>query len=178
MNQQEQYQLWASYAVISRAWVQFMDMKAGFITALNLGVLATLWGGDALFGEETKLCVKALGCIATILSMASIVSALVAVIPRESLGAIFGRNTDWTPDYMPISYYGYVSRKWSMQKFGEFRKEAEKLNWDETAHEALEQHFVISHTVAAKSSKINISAYFLMAAFIAVAATLITRLFQ
>jgi len=31
---------WARYATISREWVRVLDAKAGFITALNLGLMA------------------------------------------------------------------------------------------------------------------------------------------
>lgn len=177
MKPSEKLETFSRYAAISRNWIQVFDAKAGFITAINLGLIAALWSGSVLISEkEISLFVKYLGEITSLLSIASILMALFAVLPREKLTKIFSKSTKWSSHYHPLSFYGYVSQKFSIQDFETFRKLAKEQDIDTLAYEALEQHFVISHTVTIKSKWVERSGYLLALAFVGTAITLIARL--
>lgn len=177
MKATEKLDRWSSYATISRSWVQVFDAKAGFITAINLGLLATLWSGSVLISDkEISLLSKCAGITTTLFSIVSILMALIGVLPREKLKQIFSKGVKWSSHYHPLSFYGYVSQNYPIKDFEKFQKLASEQDINELAYEALEQHFVISHTVTMKSKWVERSGYLLALAFIGTAIVLISRL--
>lgn len=176
MNGHDKLEIWSQYAAISRTWVHLFDAKAGFITAINLGLIAALWSGSVLIADnEISLLTKCAGGTTTLFSIASVLMALLAILPRDKLKQIF-TGKKWSSHYHPLSFYGYVSKNFSIQDFQAFQKIANEQNIAALADEALEQHFVISHTVNIKSKWVEWSGYFLVLAFIGTAITLLARL--
>jgi len=176
MEPSDKLDAWSKYAAISRDWVRVMDAKAGFISALNLGLIATLWSRWALVQECTTLFVKIAGGVTTLLALISTFLALWAVLPRESLSRVFGKGSDWSPTYHPVSFYGYVARSFQSRDFEKFLGTVNGMDETALANEALEQHFVISHTLAIKSKYVERAGYALMLAFVGMVLTLIPRL--
>lgn len=178
LNEAEKLAVWSSYASISRSWVQIIDTKAAFITALNLGLLTALWSGSTITEKCLPAYIKWLGLATTIVSIISIFFSLWAVLPRDSLTKVFSKNTQWSSDYHPISFYGYIARKFSIEKFKDFHTIANSLSEADLVSEALEQHFIISHTALVKSKWVEWSGYFLIIAFSCAALTFGLRLFE
>jgi len=174
MTDEERLKAWSSYADISRKWVQAMDTKAGFVSALNLGLLALLWAGMKI--QEGICLVKWLGAGGTLCAVASIFFAIWATLPRESLAHIFGKGMRWHDAYKPLSYYGYIAQSFGRNEFGKLREHADGLTLAQLAEEALEQHFVISHGVARKSGFVKIAGFLLMAGVGFAGAAVLARL--
>lgn len=166
---------WSSYAETSRKWTQIMDAKAGFITALNLGLLALLWSGVKV--QDGCSISKWLGALATFSAFFSICSAIFATLPRESLKNIFGRPVAWKSDYLPISYYGAISKAFKPEEFTEFFKLADMQTEEQMAYEALEQHFVISHGAAKKSKYVTRAGRLLLLAVIVTGLAIFAKVF-
>lgn len=166
---------WSSYAEISRKWTQIMDAKAGFITALNLGLLSLLWSGVKV--QEGCSISKWLGALATMSAIFSICSAILATLPRESLKNIFGRPVAWKGDYLPISFYGAISKAYKPEEFTNFFNLADVQTEEQMAYEALEQHFVISHGAAKKSTCVTHAGWFLFFAVVVTGIAILTKIF-
>jgi hypothetical protein len=54
MDDEDRYKAFAAYAEIGRKWVAIMDAKAGFLAALNLGMLAFLWTTASCSGPWSR----------------------------------------------------------------------------------------------------------------------------
>jgi hypothetical protein len=162
MGDEERFKAWSIYAEISRKWITVMDTKAGFITALNLGLMALLWSGVKV--QDGGCITKAFGAAATLSVMASILCAIWVALPRESLKSVFGSGMRWHSDYKPISYYGYVSQAYGKREFEKLKDYAAGLTQAQLAEEALEQHFVLSHTAAQKTGYVKIAGLLLLVA--------------
>ena len=174
MTEEERLKLWAGYAEISRKWVSVMDTKAGFIAALNLGLLALLWSGAKV--QDGGLATKVFGALATLCIGASILCAIWVALPRESLAKIFGKGVRWSSDYRPISYYGYIAQTYRSKDFEALRDYAENMSVAQLATEALEQHLVISHSAQKKSGYVKLAGFALLAAVGFAVAAVLTRL--
>jgi len=168
--------LCAGFATRNRGRVQVIDTKAGFIAALNLGLIASLCAGPALADKDVHAIVRFAGGTSTLLSRVSIRVALWAVLPIERLGKIVGKGSDWTPKFHPVSYYRYLAGIIGLPEFDRYRGIRNGMDEVELANEAMEQHFLIAHQVAAKSKWVERSGYSLFLAFIAMGATLILRI--
>ena len=175
MDSEGRYKAWTSYAEITRKWAIAMDAKAGFMTALNLGLLAVLWTGIKIH-QSSECLIRIIGSGATICITFSIFFAILTTIPRESLSSIFGKDVRWNYDYNPISYYGYVAQSFNSNDYDKFSFHAATLDYDDLADEALEQHFALSHVVTRKSGFVKIAAILLMFAVVFTALTFIANL--
>jgi hypothetical protein len=173
MFDEDKLKTFLAYAEVSRKWVTVMDAKAGFIAALNLGMLAFLWTGAKL--SEVDGVIKILAITASILSLVSIMSVIWSSIPRESLVHIFGVKLRWKDDSQPISFYGYIAIKYGPRDFTSYERHVRGLTTDQLAHEALKQHFVISHSVARKSAYVKLGGWFLMTAILCVGGALLGK---
>lgn len=175
MTEEERFKAWSGYADISRKWASTMDAKAGFLTALNIGLLALLWSGAKI--QDGGCLSKLLGAGASVVAISSILCAVWSALPRESLADIFGTGMRWHDDYKPLSYYGYVARAFGHKDFGKVKEHADRLSQAELAEEALEQHFVISHAVARKSGFVKIAGLLLMVAASLTGISVLVRLY-
>ncbi len=175
MEDEDRFKVWSSYAEISRKWVAVMDAKAGFIAALNLGLLALLWSGAKI--QDGACATKWIGVAATVFIVASISSAIWVALPRESLTAIFGRGIRWHGDYKPVSYYGFISQAYGKTDFAKLKDYVGGLTPAQLAEEALEQHFVLSHVAARKSGFVTIAGFLLLAAASLSGFAVLTRLY-
>lgn len=176
MDAETGYKTFSAYAEISRKWVSVMDTKAGFISALNLGILAFLWTGAKL--SEVQGAVRWLAISATVLSLFSIVGAIWVAIPRETLKEIFGKKIRWDPNNKPVSFYGYVASEYDAADFQRYQSYVRGLEMTELAQEALKQHFVICHSVAKKSRYVRVAGLFLLASLICVGTALAFRIWS
>jgi hypothetical protein len=176
LDDEARYKTFSAYAEISRKWVAIMDAKAGFTAALNLGLLAFLWTGAKLSDSEGS--VRWLTILATVLSLFSICSAIFVAMPRESLNQIFGVKMSWHGNYRPISYYGFVASKYGEKDFAVMEKDAAAMTMADIALEALEQHFVISHSIAKKSAFVKLAAVALFLAMICAGIALTIKIFS
>jgi hypothetical protein len=172
----KRFDICAGFATLNRGRAQVIDTKAGFIAALNLGLIASLWAGPALTDKDAHAIVKFAGGTSTVLARVSILLALWPVLPIERLEKIVGKGSDWAPKYHPVSFYGYMARKSGLPEFDRYRGIRNGMDEVELANEALAQHFLIAHRVAAKSKWVERSGYALFLAFIAMGATLILRI--
>ena len=102
MTNTDKLKTFASMAEITRKWVSVMDTKAGFISALNAGLLGFIWTGAKLI--EGGYWQKGLALAATVFSFSSLIVALHIVLPRASLKHIFGRHTSYVEGFKPISF--------------------------------------------------------------------------
>ena len=176
LTDEERYKAYAAYAEVSRKWVSVMDAKAGFVAALNLGMLAFLWTGSKL--SDVDGAVRWFALAATVFSLCSIFCAIWVAMPRESLQQIFGTGIRWHGSYKPISYYGFVALEYGKCDFKAMKAYADSLRMADLAHESLEQHFVISHSVARKSGFVKLAGIFLLFGIACAAIALLLRIFS
>ncbi|MBY0238533.1 MAG: hypothetical protein K2X55_04390 [Burkholderiaceae bacterium] len=167
MTHEERYKVYAAFAEISRKWVTVMDTKAGFVAALNLGLLGFLWTGAKLFSFEGLT--RWITLSATALSLISLLAAIWVVLPRETLREIFGKKIRWDKSNLPVSFYGYVASEYQTNDFSKFERYVADLDHESLAQEALKQHFVICHSVAKKSRTLKTAGMFLISALVCVA---------
>lgn len=136
----------------TRKWVSVMDTKAAFISALNVGLLSFIWTGAKLMDVAIWNCPKGLAVAATAAALASLLIALHVVLPRVSLKQVFGRRSTHLYRFRAISFYGFVSEYYPKEQDTRFLDDVKKLDEAALIDEALEQHFMISHVVQAKSN--------------------------
>lgn len=175
MEDEDRFKVWSSYAEISRKWVVVMDTKAGFIAALNMGLLALLWSGVKI--QDGGCVTKWIGVAASLFIVASVSCAIWVALPRESLASIFGQGIRWHGDYKPLSYYGFISQSYGKADFAKLKDYAGGLTQAQLAEEALEQHFVLSHAAARKSGFVKIAGLLLLAAASLAGLAVLTRLY-
>jgi hypothetical protein len=173
MKNEDRFKVWSGYAEISRKWASVMDTKAGFIAALNLGLVSFLWSGAKLadYGGFVRWLVIG----STVLSLASLIAAILVALPRERLSSALGSGMRWSANYQPISYYGFVATAYNGNEFEKFRSHVYSQTYDALANEALEQHFVLSHIVIRKAGFVRVAGIFLLLALVFANATLIVR---
>lgn len=160
----DRLKLYLSFTDVSRRWTSVMDAKAAFLSALNGGLLAFLWGGAKLM--DWDVIEKAIGTGATVISLIGLMTALWAISPREKLSVLAGRRSRWEAEYKPISFYGYIAKKYGKNDFQSMESDLAKMDAAQFAHEALEQHFNISRVIQVKSEWVFRSA---MLTFLALA---------
>lgn len=170
MTHEERYKAYTAFAEISRKWVTVMDTKAGFIAALNLGLLGFLWTGAKLFSFEGLT--RWLTLSSTVLALISLLAAILVVLPRETLQEIFGKKIRWDESNRPVSFYGYVASQYETSDFKKFERYVSGLDYEQLAQETLKQHFVICHSIAKKSRPLRIAGRFLISALICLAIAL------
>ena len=149
MTDNEKQKIYAGMTETTRKWASVMDTKAGFLSALNAGLLGFIWTGAKFMDCDTWP--KWLALAATATALASLFTALNAVLPRATLKQVFGRHTTHIYRFKPISFYGYVAEYYSKDNDAQFLSDVKNLDDTTLVDEALEQHFMISHVVQAKS---------------------------
>ncbi|MGJ0484490.1 MAG: hypothetical protein ACR65R_08140 [Methylomicrobium sp.] len=164
MTDADKLKIYSAMAETTRKWVSVMDTKAGFISALNAGMLAIMWSGAKL--QNGSCWQKGLALSATLLSLISLFVALRVVLPRACLMHVFGHPLNYADGYKPISFYGFVATNYTNRQDGKFIDDVMKLDEAALAKEALEQHFTISHVVHAKSNLVAIAGLFLKLALL------------
>lgn len=163
MKDEERLKIYTAMVDVTRKWVTVMDAKAAFIAAVNAGLIAFLWTSAKL--AEARIgatLVKYIAITATISSLASLLSALWIIMPRGSLQKIFGKKANYAEGFKPISFYGFVAKHYPPGDDKRFLNDVRALDERDFAHEALEQHFTISHVVQQKSNCVIIAGYLLL----------------
>lgn len=173
MTDADKLKIFAAMAETTRKWVSVMDTKAGFISALNAGLLGFIWTGAKLI--DASCWTKYLAMAATGLSLVSLWVALRIVLPRASLKHVFGRHSTYVEGFKPISFYGFVADHYPKGDDGRFLDEVKKLDEAALIDEALEQHFTTSHVVQAKSKCVAVSGLFLKASILLTGAALFSK---
>jgi hypothetical protein len=173
MTDADKLKIFAAMAETTRKWVSVMDTKAGFISALNAGLLGFIWTGAKLV--EGGCWQKSLALAATVFAFSSLFVALRIVLPRASLKYIFGRHTSYVEGFKPISFYGFVADHYPKGEDGRFLDEVKKLDEAALIDEALEQHFTTSHVVQAKSNCVAVAGLFLKASILLTGAALFSK---
>jgi hypothetical protein len=151
-----------------------MDSKGAFFSALNAGILAFLWGSlkvDNWAGVERYFCKGA-----TAVSLLALACALVAVAPREKLSTLVGKKSPWTPEFKPLSFYGYVAKYYGPEGLRAMVNDFRELDEAGFAYEALEQHFNISLVIQRKSNWVFRAAVFTVSSLALVGVALFLRL--
>lgn len=156
MEIDDRLKLYASFADISRRWTAVMDAKAAFLSALNGGMLAFLWGGAKL--ADWGIVAKAFGSGSTLIGLLALGLALWVISPRQKLSTVVGKKTRWEASYHPISFYSYVAKAYGKDEFRKLEDDLLKMDAAAFTHEALEQHFNISHVIQAKSEWVSLTA--------------------
>lgn len=169
----EKLKTYAAMVETTRKWVAVMDTKAGFVSALNAGLLGFVWSGAKLI--ESGCWTKGLAIAATVFSLFSLLTALRVVLPRSSLQHVFGKSSTYANGFKPISFYGFVASHYPKGHDGQFIDDVLKLDEVALLREALEQHFTISHIAQDKSNLVTIAGYFLMAAIVFTSFSLLTK---
>jgi hypothetical protein len=129
-----------------------MDSKGAFLSALNGAMLGFLWSG--LKVEAWCGFPKYAAIAATTASVSALMSALLVILPREKLSVLVGRKSPWKMEYQPLSFYGYIAKKYGnagKQGFKEMVRDCQAAEEKDFAFEALEQHYAISCVVQRKS---------------------------
>jgi hypothetical protein len=144
-----------------------MDAKAAFLSALNGAVITFVWTGAKLSGF--------IAVAASLAALVGLLSALVAIAPRQSLRALFGKSIVWSQDYKPFSFYAFIATAYRPRDFESLAAEMGKLDEANLAREALEQHFTVSHVVYGKSLWVARSCYLSMLAILLTVAGILTR---
>jgi hypothetical protein len=149
MEIDDRLKMYLLFADVSRRWTSVMDAKAAFLSALNGGLLAFLWGGAKLGGWNNLE--KMFGYGATLIALFGLMAALWTISPREKLSFVVGKRTRWQDNFKPVSFYGYVAKKYGKNDFKTMESDLAKMDDAQFAHEALEQHFNISRVIQTKS---------------------------
>jgi hypothetical protein len=164
MTDNEKLKIYSAMADTTRKWVSVMDTKAGFLSALNAGLLGFIWTGAKLI--EINIWPRGLAVAATLFSLISLWVALRVVLPRASLAHVFGQRMTYAEDFKPISFYGFVADHYTKGEDGRFINDVKNLDDAALLNEALEQHFTTSHIVQAKSNCVAIAGLFLKIALL------------
>ena len=151
MEPAERARTYAAYADSTRRWISVMDTKAGFLFAVNGALLTFMWIGARL--ADVVLAAQWLAIGASLSSLLALLAALWIIIPRPTTG----RRSRENADPRPISFYGYVAKRYVDADFGQFENELAQFDDGDFAREALEEHFTVSRIVQAKSEWVTIS---------------------
>lgn len=162
MSDEDRFKAFSSHADISRKWVAIMDAKAGFVAALNMGLLAFLWTGAKLSEATGPIRWCAIG--ASLCALSSVLCAIWVAMPRERLPQIFGRKAKGVSGRAAPSYYGYVANTFGHDSFEVMKAQLRAMTFADLADEAIEQQLVISHSVAKKSKFVSWAGRLLLAA--------------
>jgi|SRR5882672_3281348 len=175
MDAEQRFKVYAAFADNTRKWVSIMDAKAAFLSALNGVLIALLWAGIRLAEGASAPYARAAGVASSVLALIALLVALWSIRPRESPSVIFGGKWEWSRDYQPFSFYGFISSRYSPAEFSKLESDLGKLDEAGLAREALEQHFTISHVLRAKSVCVARSGYLTVAAIVLAGAALLLR---
>lgn len=152
MKIEDRLKTYVGFSDISRRWTSVMDAKAAFLSALNGGLLAFLWGSVKI--DTWVGMARYFGVAATLVSVFSLMSALWVITPRQKFSSLVGKRSRWSEKYKPFSFYGYIASNYKQEDFKSMEAELAAMGDAEFAHEALEQHFNISMVIQEKSELI------------------------
>jgi hypothetical protein len=175
MNDTEKLKIYTAIVENTRKWVTIMDTKAGFISALNAGLISFIWAGGKLVEGEGLHYVLAI--LATLFSFASLIIAVWIIIPRATLFAVFKSKTAYKPEYKAISFYGYVANNYPKKDFSKFITDVKNLSDEDLIGEVLEQHFTTSHIANTKSRLAKWAGLFLLGALFLTFSAIAARVF-
>jgi hypothetical protein len=150
MKIEDRLKVYTAYTEISRKWTTAMDAKGAFLSALNGAILAFSWSG--LKVEQWGGTEKYFALGATAFSIVALIAALLVITPREKPSLLVGRKSPWTSEYKPLSFYGYIAKKYGADGYKSMVKDFRELEDEGFAYEALEQHLSISCVVQRKSN--------------------------
>jgi len=167
--------VYTAFADNTRKWVTVMDTKAAFLSALNGVLIAFLWAGMRLAEGAPAPCARAVAVVSSVAALLALLLALWSILPRESPSVVFGGKAEWTRDYQPFSFYGFISSRYVPADFSKLEADLGKLDETGLTREALEQHFTISHVVRAKSVCVTRSGYLTVAAILLAGAALLLK---
>lgn len=173
MTDADRLKNYAAMTEASRKWASVMDVKASFISALNTTTLAFIWTGAKLSDSDGTPYYLAIG--ASALLLVSLVVTLRVILPRTKLEQAFKRDTAYTEGYEPMSYFGYVATRYSLDQHEKFFSVVDAMDEAAFAQEALEQHFTISHIAQKKASGVALAGWIWMASTILIATALACR---
>jgi hypothetical protein len=173
MTDAEKLKIYVAMTETTRKWVSVMDTKAGFVSALNAGLLGFIWTGARLI--DGNFWPKGLALAATAFSLISLFTALRSVLPRASLKHVFGRGLAYADGFKPISFYGFVADHYPKGQDGRFIAEVKQLDEASLIDETLEQHFTTSHIVQRKSRLVAIAGLFLTIALLLTSSALFLK---
>lgn len=125
-----------------------MDAKAGFISAMNAGLLTFLWTGAKLTSAGGWAYGLSIG--ATAFALISLLLSLWIVVPRVDLQKVFGKDSGYAPEYEPVSFYAHVAKTYTPSRWAQYKGKVDGMSEHDLAEEALEQHFTISHVLYRK----------------------------
>lgn len=152
MEDIDRLKIYQGFAEIGRKWSQVMDAKAGFLSALNVGLVGFIWTGAKL--GDTSGFPHMLGLLASVIATISLLISILVVSPRTTLKHAFGLDLDYSEGYRAVSFFGDVARNFPNKKHEEFIAKVDAMDAKAFAREALEQHYTISHVVQKKSDGI------------------------
>lgn len=150
MDDDDRLKLYSSYAEIDRKWTSVMDSKGTFFSAMNAGILAFLWGSIKI--KDWEGAAFAFGVAATVSSLFALIAAILVIAPRESLSILVGKRSPWTAKYKPLSFYGYIAKRYGKSDLKDMVRDFRELETEAFAYEALEQHHSISQVIQRKSN--------------------------
>lgn len=173
MDNLDRLMTYVSMAEATRKWVSVMDAKAGFLATLNAATLTFIWSvakpGDAQgWGDFLAL-------FATVLVLLSLFLALKVVLPRTKLQHAFGQSVEYTSNYEPVSYFGFVATTYPSERHADFLSRVDGLDELAFAREALEQHYTTCHVVQKKASGVAYAGWTWMFAIVLVVVGLLVR---
>ncbi|RFP08163.1 Pycsar system effector family protein [Duganella sp. BJB475] len=150
MDDDGRLKLYSSYAEVGRKWTSVMDSKGTFFSAMNAGILAFLWGSVKI--KDWDGAAFAFAATATVCSLLALIAAILVIAPRESLSILVGQKSPWTATYKPLSFYGYIAKKYGKGGLKDMVRDFRELETEAFAYEALEQHYSISQVIQRKSN--------------------------
>ena len=159
----------------NRKWISVMDTKAGFISAMNAGLLGFIWTGAKLICSVGWDWPKGLALTASTTALLSLLLSLNVVLPRYSLEHVFGRGSKYVDGFKAISFYGYVAKHYPKGHEGRFVDDVKKMDDATLIDEALEQHFTTSHVAKAKCSCVAKAGLWLKITLLLTGASLISK---
>ncbi len=166
MDPQQRLETYTAFADNTRKWVTVMDAKAALLSALNGVLIGFLWAGVKLADAPFTPYARDLGVVASIAAFLALLAALWSIIPRERLSVLFGGTADWSAEYRPFSFYGFIAARYKPADFAKLEADLGGLDEAALAKEALEQHFTNSHVVLAKSVCVTRSGYLTLVAIL------------
>jgi hypothetical protein len=171
----DRLKVYASFADTTRKWITVMDAKAAFLSALNGVLIAFLWAGMRFTDGAQPLYGRVAAVMASLVALLAVGTALWCLLPRERPKVVFGGAAEWSSEYKPFSFYGFISSTYAANDFASLETDLATLDEDALAQEALEQHFTVSHVVRAKSVCVTRSGYLTLGAIAFAGAALLLK---
>lgn len=153
MKIEDRLKIYQTFTDLGRKWSAVMGAKAGFLSTINLALIGFIWTGAKLGDISGWPC--RFGLLATSIATLSLYFSIKVVLPRTTLAHAFGAPLEYTNNYKAVSFFSYIAANYPHEKHSEFIAEVDAMDEEDFAHEALEQHFTISHIVQKKSDGVE-----------------------